>query len=164
MTRDLVKELCDLLDTSGAKVQFGLRAQGHIPTIDRMLSDGSTWEDIGRAIGWVGDAARRDYETDQRIQALQRANVPVLVEILTAMAKYPTWPTDPLHAVAVLGEEFGELTKAVLQHTYEPQKASLRDVRDEAIQTAAMALRFVLSLDLYAYERCDQHVQIEVRS
>lgn len=43
-------------------------------------------------------------------------------EMARAVAKFPTWPTDPFHALAVLGEEFGELTKAVLQHTYEPHK------------------------------------------
>ena len=47
-------------------------------------------------------------------------------EVLKATEKFPTWPTDPLHALAVLGEEYGELTKAVLQVTYEPHKASYR--------------------------------------
>lgn len=83
----------------------------------------------------------------------------VLRELAHAMAKYPTWPTDPLHAVAVLGEEFGELTKAVLQHTYEPHKADRVHVRLEAIQTAAMAIRFALSLDGYVYAPGEQHAQ-----
>lgn len=80
-------------------------------------------------------------------------------ELFRAIKKFPTWPTDPLHALAVLGEEFGELTKAVLQLTYEPNKATATDVRLEAIQTAAMALRFAESLDVYVYERCEQHEQ-----
>ena len=83
----------------------------------------------------------------------------VLEELARATRKYPTWPTDPLHALAVLGEEFGELTKAVLQHTYEPDKASLADVREEAVQTAAMALRFLLSLERYEYKESVQHHQ-----
>jgi NTP pyrophosphatase (non-canonical NTP hydrolase) len=78
-------------------------------------------------------------------------------EVARATAKFPTWPTDPLHALAVLGEEYGELTKAVLQHTYEPHKSTLEDVRQEAIQTAAMALRFLSSLDKYEYRQCPQH-------
>ena len=41
----------------------------------------------------------------------------------------------------MLGEEFGELTKDILQLTYEPHKTSRESVRKEAIQTAAMALR-----------------------
>ncbi len=83
----------------------------------------------------------------------------VLEEIQKATAKFPTWPTDPLHAVAVLGEEYGELQKAVLQVTYEPDKATLADVRTEAIQTAAMAMRFLLSLEAYEYRRGEQHEQ-----
>lgn len=80
-------------------------------------------------------------------------------EVARATVKFPTWPTDPLHAVAVLGEEFGELTKAVLQSVYEPHKSSPDDVRTEAIQTAAMALRFLASLDAYEYQRGEQHEQ-----
>lgn len=80
-------------------------------------------------------------------------------ELSKALAKFPTWPTDPLHALAVLGEEFGELTKDVLQMTYEPGKTSAENVRKEAIQTAAMALRFVASLDAYIYKAGEQHRQ-----
>jgi hypothetical protein len=86
---------------------------------------------------------------------------PVLAELERATAKFPTWPTDPLHAVCVLGEEFGELQKAVLQHTYEPHKSNRNDVREEAIQTAAMALRFLLSIDNYEFDRCPQHSQTD---
>lgn len=82
-------------------------------------------------------------------------------ELDRATRLFPTWPTDPLHALAVLGEEFGELTKAVLQMTYEPTKVDRDQVRDEAIQTAAMALRFALSLERYEYRRCHQHEQVE---
>lgn len=83
----------------------------------------------------------------------------VLHEVRRATTKYPTWPTDPLHALAVLGEEYGELNKAMLQLTYEPYKTSAAEVRDEAIQTAAMALRLAMSLDRYQYQKCPQHVQ-----
>ncbi len=83
----------------------------------------------------------------------------VKAELTRATAKFPTWPTDPLHALAVLGEEFGELTKAMLQLSYEPGKATVADVREEAIQTAAMALRLAMSLDHYEYKRSEQHQQ-----
>jgi NTP pyrophosphatase (non-canonical NTP hydrolase) len=83
----------------------------------------------------------------------------VLAELERAMRKFPTWPTDPLHALAVLGEEFGELTKDVLQLTYEPHKTNAENVRKEAIQTAAMALRFAASLTRYSYLPADQHAQ-----
>lgn len=80
-------------------------------------------------------------------------------ELLRAVKKYPTWPTDPLHALAVLGEEYGELNKAMLQYTYEPYKESKKHVREEAIQTAAMAIRLIKSLDRYEYEPSEQHTQ-----
>lgn len=84
----------------------------------------------------------------------------VMAELARATAKFPTWPTDPLHALAVLGEEFGELTKAMLQHTYEPHKGvTQQDIRDEAIQTAAMALRLAMSLPVYDYRKATQHSQ-----
>lgn len=83
----------------------------------------------------------------------------VAAELERATIKFPTWPTDPLHALAVLGEEFGELTKAALQLTYEPHKSNAADVRMEAIQTAAMALRFAMSLDTYEYLPGLQHAQ-----
>lgn len=83
----------------------------------------------------------------------------VLDEVQRAMAKFPTWPTDPLHALAVLGEEFGELTKAALQTVYEPHKVAAGELRSEAVQTAAMALRFLASLDRYNFSSSEQHLQ-----
>lgn len=96
-----------------------------------------------------------------------RASVPsagvneMLAEVYRATEKFPTWPTDPLHALAVLGEEYGELNKAVLQAVYEPHKSSPVDVREEAIQCAAMAVRFLMSLQVYRYDECEQHLQAE---
>ncbi len=83
----------------------------------------------------------------------------VIAEVMAATTKFPTWPTDPLHAFAVLGEEVGELQKAILQAVYEPHKSNPDDVRAEAIQVAAMAFRFLLSLDEYKYESGEQHQQ-----
>ena len=82
-----------------------------------------------------------------------------LAEVTKAVAKFPTWPTDPIHAAAVLNEEVGELNKAVLQAVYEPHKSGPQDVRDEAVQVAAMALRFLASLSTYHYAPGDQHDQ-----
>jgi NTP pyrophosphatase (non-canonical NTP hydrolase) len=83
----------------------------------------------------------------------------ISAEVQRATDIYPTWPTDPLHALAVLGEEFGELTKAMLQLSYEPHKTSAAAVREEAIQTAAMALRLAMSLDRYEYTKSNLHSQ-----
>ena len=56
MTDDALKEALD-----NAPVVFGLRAQGHIPTIQRMLSEGKTWDEIGEVINWEPATARRHY-------------------------------------------------------------------------------------------------------
>ena len=73
--------------------------------------------------------------------------------------KFPTWPTHALHAVAVVNEEVGELNKAILQAIYEPHKSGPAEVRAEAIQAAAMAIRFVRSLNAYSYSPSTQHSQ-----
>lgn len=83
----------------------------------------------------------------------------VMAELDKAMTKFPTWPTDPLHAVGVFNEEAGELAKAVLQQVYEPHKNEPDDVRKEALQAAAMAIRFLASLDRYDWARGAQHEQ-----
>lgn len=116
----------------------------------------------------VADAVRRDLRTQAMTKQPHTGTTPytptdmlsgVWHEMTRALAKFPTWPTDPLHALAVLGEEFGELTKDVLQMTYEPGKTNAENVRKEAVQTAAMALRFVASLDAYIYKAGEQHRQ-----
>lgn len=45
-----------------AKVVFGLKNQGHIPTIEKMLAEGKQWDDIGLAIHWCPITAREHYE------------------------------------------------------------------------------------------------------
>ena len=84
----------------------------------------------------------------------------VVREVRRAMQKFPTWPRDPFHALAVASEEHGELAQALLQYTYEPSKGVTRDdVRNEAVQFAAMGLRFLLSVDRYLYTGSIQHEQ-----
>lgn len=83
----------------------------------------------------------------------------VLTEVTRATHKFPTWPTDPIHALAILGEEFGELTKEVNQVCYEPRKTSHAAIKTEAIQTAAMSIRFLLNLRTYRYRPQEQYSQ-----
>ena len=103
--------------------------------------------------GW--DAAKANAER-ARVPAVVRE---VMDELEKAIRKFPTWPTDPLHAVGVFNEEAGELSKAVLQQVYEPHKNKPDDVRKEAQQAAAMALRFLVSLDSYDWTPGVQHDQ-----
>lgn len=57
-----IEQLGVLLDEAGLTIEFGLRQQGHVPTVERMLSEGKTWEEIGCAIGWCPKAAQDWYE------------------------------------------------------------------------------------------------------
>lgn len=45
-----------------ARVRFGLRDQGHLPTVSRMLAEGKSWQGIGAAIGWEPATAKRHWE------------------------------------------------------------------------------------------------------
>lgn len=45
-----------------APTRFGLRAQGHLPTIETMLGNGHTWDQIAHEIGWQRCAARSHFE------------------------------------------------------------------------------------------------------
>lgn len=87
----------------------------------------------------------------------------VIDELDRATTKFPVWPDDPLHAVAIVGEECGELTKAVLEHVYEPAKSSRDDIRKEAIQAAAMIFRFIRSLEFYDFTPSEQHAWQEIQ-
>lgn len=56
-----VQQLSDLLRDNNIPVQVGLRAQGHIPTVERMLAEGKSWDEIGAAINWDGATAAEWY-------------------------------------------------------------------------------------------------------
>lgn len=71
----------------------------------------------------------------------------IIYEYNVAKEKHPAWPTDIIHASAIVAEESGELTRAALQHTYE--NGSLMDAEKEAIQTAVTCIRFIENLYRY---------------
>ena len=84
----------------------------------------------------------------------------VFAELNRAESKFPGFPTDPIHAAAVLAEENGELQQAVLQWTYEG--GGLDKVRKEAVQTAAMALRFLFHLRFMSCRPSEEKVVASV--
>ena len=66
----------------------------------------------------------------------------ILAEVERARAKHPDWPAnDTLFAAAIVAEESGELMRAAVQHKGEG--GSLEACDKEAIQTAAVAIRFL---------------------
>ncbi|GKX57636.1 hypothetical protein SOASR030_37480 [Leminorella grimontii] len=71
-------------------------------------------------------------------------------ELTRASIAHPKWPTDAVHASAILNEEAGELTQAAIDfHFYVDDRERMRE---EAIQVGAMVLRFLMNLDGYKPE------------
>lgn len=65
----------------------------------------------------------------------------ILAEVRRAELKYPEWPSDQVHASAIVAEESGELVRAVLNEVYHGEPKA--DSDKEAIQTAAVCVRFL---------------------
>lgn len=89
-----------LLRESGASVQIGLKAQGHIPTVEGMLDDYKSWDEIGKAIGWNPEAAK-----DWYIAYLRRE----LAEVRTP----PKVGDDPL-TTTIDAEAFERIAEAAM--------------------------------------------------
>ena len=75
----------------------------------------------------------------------------VVAEIERAESKFPGWPSDPVHAAAVVCEESGELMQAALNHTY--HWGNDEHMLTEAVQVAAMAIRFIVAHGSGHYEK-----------
>ncbi|EPD1595128.1 hypothetical protein ACSIMU_000997 [Yersinia enterocolitica] len=71
----------------------------------------------------------------------------IINEATRASKIHPKWPTDALHAVSILTEESGELMKAAIEYHY--NNGDIEAVREEAVQTGAMALRVLMNIDKY---------------
>lgn len=86
--------------------------------------------------------AQCDYLFAKTNLDVKRWVITILSELDRAEDKHPVWPKDDfVHAAAIVGEESGELIRAALQHHYE--KGRYYEMHKEAIQVAAMALRFL---------------------
>jgi hypothetical protein len=77
-------------------------------------------------------------------------------ELTKAKDKYPWWPMDAIHAASIVSEESGELTQAANDHVFDEMnhhgKDTIRRMKKEAIQTAAMAIRFLENMGAYKVE------------
>jgi NTP pyrophosphatase (non-canonical NTP hydrolase) len=86
--------------------------------------------------------------------------VDIIKELRRAEKIHPRWPRDPFHAATVLGEEVGELLKAILERTYHPPDVNEEDLEEaimcEATQVAAMAIRFIVNMRIYQYLPAEQ--------
>ena len=70
----------------------------------------------------------------------------VLTELERAQALHPEWPRDPVHQAAIVAEEAGELVQASLNHHYD--NGTPNRMVTEAVHTAAVALRFLINMEL----------------
>jgi NTP pyrophosphatase (non-canonical NTP hydrolase) len=69
-------------------------------------------------------------------------------EVIRATDMFPDWPLDARHACMIVAEECGELVCAVNDRdadTGKREQSSDVHVYTEAIQTAAMAIRFAVN-------------------
>lgn len=77
----------------------------------------------------------------------------ILNELERAENKFPKWPADIVHAGAIVAEESGELIRACLNREYakggESDAQLLDECQKEAVQTGAMAFRFLKNFHLY---------------
>jgi hypothetical protein len=67
----------------------------------------------------------------------------IAMELQNATEKHPNWPTDKIHAAAIVGEESGELLRSAIQ--FQLENGRYYEMHEEAIQTGAMAIRFLLN-------------------
>jgi NTP pyrophosphatase (non-canonical NTP hydrolase) len=82
-------------------------------------------------------------ELNSELDRLQKY-APIDEELKRAEKKHPNFPKDMYQQLAIVQEEAGEVTKAVLHYHYEGGR--LQDVKDELIQTAAMCMRMLNAL------------------
>ena len=66
-------------------------------------------------------------------------------ELERAEKKHPIFPLNIFEQLAIMQEEAGEVTKAVLHLKYE--NGTLYDIEEELVQTAAMCMRMLQSLE-----------------
>lgn len=90
----------------------------------------------------------------------------ILAELARAEHIHPIWPGvgyrgDHVRATAKLGEEYGELVQAV--NNYDEGKGTLGHIRREAVQTGAMAIRFLLNLDAVERQRINESARQDLQ-
>ena len=71
----------------------------------------------------------------------------ILVERYRQENKWGEQNHDPIVYSAILMEEVGEMVQAALQNKFGGDKGSLEHLREEAVQTAAVAMAIVECLD-----------------
>jgi NTP pyrophosphatase (non-canonical NTP hydrolase) len=75
----------------------------------------------------------------------------ILKELKRAKKKHPNWPDHIVARAAIVGEEAGELIRAALNYKYDhigcSSDESMDQMKKEAVQTAAMCIRFLETIN-----------------
>ena len=82
-------------------------------------------------------------ELNSELDRLEKYNI-IDTELKKAERKHPNYPKDMYQQLAIMQEEAGEVTRAVLH--YHNENGSLEDIKKELIQTAAMCVRMLQNL------------------
>lgn len=91
----------------------------------------------------------------------------IISEVDRAESLYPVWPApgrrgDHVAAASILLEEAGEVLKAANNYDMHG-RGSTAEMREEAIQTAAMAIRFLSNLDAVERQRINESARQELQ-
>jgi hypothetical protein len=82
------------------------------------------------------DTANKMVKNEQVIGA-------VFDELRRAEELHPGWPENVFEQMAIIGEEFGEMQQAAIDFKY--HRGRQRRLYEEAVQVAAMSLRFLFN-------------------
>ena len=82
-------------------------------------------------------------ELNSELDRLQKY-AEIEAELQRAIKKFPTFPESRFEQLAIMQEEAGEVTKAVLQEKYEG--GTIKNIREEIVQTAATCMRMLENL------------------
>ena len=85
---------------------------------------------------------------------VQQAIELIIQELRSAQNQHPLFPTDPIHAVAIMAEEAGEATQAAHDFTYGGKHAE--KLQKEIIQTGAMAIRNLINFHHFKANKSPQ--------
>ena len=102
-----------------------------------------TWGHLLPSEGTMDDEGIRETFTEDLTNLLDNW-ISVDTELERAIKLHPNYPVDMFQQLAIMNEEAGEVTKAVLHYWYE--NGTVSDIKTELIQTAAMCIRMLNAL------------------
>ncbi|MFP7610172.1 hypothetical protein [Serratia quinivorans] len=127
------------------KPEVGLFADFDVVKIEDLCTYVRKYYAKGIRSGYLTDLSCYLAEREASTRAvIQEAISQISDELAAAEKKHPTWPTDTVHASAILNEEAGKLTQAAIDYHY--HNGSLEKVRSYAARVGAMAIRVLINL------------------